>query len=130
MLSNKLKELRAKKDMSQAELAEILGVTQQAVGRWEKNLNMPDLGMLKKIADFFHVTTDELLGRDAKEPVYYQIKLSPKEQEHLKRYRAISDDHKETVDNQLDFFYKKDTDKAEFIKRDSTTSGPGEADAG
>lgn len=65
MLSNKLKELRAKKDMSQAELAEILGVTQQAVGRWEKDLNMPDLEMLNKIADYFHVTTDELLGRDA-----------------------------------------------------------------
>ena len=65
MLSTKLKELRAKRDMSQAELAEILGVTQQAVGRWEKELNMPDIETLNKIADYFHVTTDELLGRDA-----------------------------------------------------------------
>ena len=64
MLSTKLKELRAKKDMSQAELAEILGVTQQAVGRWEKELNMPDIETLKKIADYFHVTTDYLLGNE------------------------------------------------------------------
>lgn len=70
MLSNKLKELRAKKDMSQAELAEILGVTQQAVGRWEKDLNMPDLEMLQKIADYFHITTDELLGRESKSGYY------------------------------------------------------------
>lgn len=70
MLSNKLKELRAKKDMSQAELAEILGVTQQAVGRWEKDLNMPDLEMLQKIADYFHITTDELLGREPKSGYY------------------------------------------------------------
>ena len=71
MFSKRLKELRAQKDMSQAELAEMLGVTQQAVGRWEKDLNMPDLDMLQKIADYFHVTTDELLGRDAPKNGYY-----------------------------------------------------------
>ena len=70
MLSTKLKELRAKRDMSQAELAEILGVTQQAVGRWEKELNMPDIETLNKIADYFHVTTDELLGRETRGGYY------------------------------------------------------------
>ena len=61
MFSEKLKALR--KDMSQAKLAKELGVTQQAVGRWEKDLNMPDLETLVKIANYFHVTVDYLADR-------------------------------------------------------------------
>lgn len=62
MFSEKLKALR--KDMSQAKLAKELGVTQQAVGRWEKDLNMPDLETLVKIANYFHVTVDYLADRE------------------------------------------------------------------
>ena len=67
MFSEILKKLRG--TMSQAELAKHLGVTQQAVGRWERQLNMPDYETLKKIASFFNVTTDYLLGKDS--PGYY-----------------------------------------------------------
>ena len=65
MLSEKLKHLRSLKDnMSQAELAEFLGVTQQAVGKWERDKTTPDYDTLKKLASFFNVTTDYLLGND------------------------------------------------------------------
>jgi transcriptional regulator with XRE-family HTH domain len=64
MLSTRLKELRATKQISQAELSNILGVTQQAVGKWERDKTTPDYETLKKIASFFNVTTDYLLGND------------------------------------------------------------------
>lgn len=68
MFSKKLKDLRKSRDsMSQADLAGILGVTQQAVGRWEKDLNMPDFDTLKKIAEYFDVTTDYLLGNETED---------------------------------------------------------------
>ena len=60
MFANRLKELRTGK-MSQAELARLLGVTQQAVGKWEKGIATPDYATLAKIATLFDVSTDYLI---------------------------------------------------------------------
>lgn len=66
MLSNKLKMLRASKSITQAGLASMLGLTQQAVAKWERGKAEPDHNTLLKLSDYFGVSTDELLGR----PVY------------------------------------------------------------
>lgn len=63
MLANRLKELRAKKQLSQNDLARILEVAQQTVASWEKSNSSPNYDILCKIADYFCVTTDYLLGR-------------------------------------------------------------------
>ena len=115
MLSTKLKELRAKRDMSQAALAEILGVTQQAVGRWEKELNMPDIEALNKIADYFHVTTDELLGRSVPKAIDLEtarLALSSADREHIEKYRSLTPGHKDAVDGLLNTLYEQDRDAA------------------
>ena len=70
MLSKRLKELRAAKGMTQADLANYLGITQQAIAKWERDKAEPDIETLNKIADYFHVTTDELLGRETKGGYY------------------------------------------------------------
>ena len=63
MIGQQLKKLRKLHGgMSQAELADFLGVSQQAVGQWERGKNKPEYAMLCKIASFFGVTTDFLLG--------------------------------------------------------------------
>ena len=62
MFNTKLRELRNYKGITQAELAKHLDVTQQAVGRWEKAITSPDYETLKKLAAYFNVTTDYLLG--------------------------------------------------------------------
>ena len=62
-LGNKILELRKQKNVTQDELAAELGVTAAAVSKWENNYTMPDVLMLCALADFFTVTTDELLGR-------------------------------------------------------------------
>ncbi|WP_302950065.1 helix-turn-helix transcriptional regulator [uncultured Selenomonas sp.] len=84
MFSSKLKELRAKKGLSQAELAKRLGVTQQAVGRWERDKNLPDNGVLKKISSLFGVSIDFLLDnhtypKDGLPP------LTPKDERQIAR---------------------------------------------
>lgn len=56
-------ELRKQKNLTQEELAAQLGVTAAAVSKWENNYTLPDILMLCALADFFEVTTDELLGR-------------------------------------------------------------------
>ena len=62
-LGNKLQELRKQKNVTQEELAAELGITAAAVSKWENNYTMPDILMLCALADYFVVTTDELLGR-------------------------------------------------------------------
>ena len=59
----KLKELRVEKSLSQRKLGEILGVCNQAVSFWETGSREPDLDAIIKIADFFDVSIDFLLGR-------------------------------------------------------------------
>lgn len=58
-------ELRKQKSITQEELAAELGVTAAAVSKWENGYTLPDILMLCALADFFEVTTDELLGRNS-----------------------------------------------------------------
>lgn len=53
--------LRKEKGMTQLELAEKMGVTDKAVSKWERDLSFPDVNTIPKLADFFNVTTDELM---------------------------------------------------------------------
>lgn len=59
-----LKHLRRKNDMTQEDLAEALGLTPQAVSRWENGAASPDNTVIKKLAYLFDVTTDYLLEVD------------------------------------------------------------------
>ncbi|MBO4932018.1 MAG: helix-turn-helix transcriptional regulator [Clostridia bacterium] len=58
----KIAELRREHNMKQDELAEMLGVTPQAVSKWENGASMPDISLLPKIAQIFGVTIDDLFG--------------------------------------------------------------------
>ena len=59
-----LKDLRKSKKINQAELGEALGMSQATITLWENGKRIPDIDMLCKIADYFNVTTDYLLGRE------------------------------------------------------------------
>ena len=59
-----IKKLRKERDITQEELAEILGVTCQSVSRWEKNSCYPDIELIPTIASFFNISTDKLMGVD------------------------------------------------------------------
>ncbi len=99
-----LKKLRKEKELTQETLAHFLGVSFQAVSKWERNESYPDITMLPIIASFFDITTDELLGVD-------KFKKEEKIQKYIEEYESL---------------YFKDTPKAFEIIGEATKEFPGE----
>lgn len=64
MLNENIKQLRLQNGLSQVQFAKEIGVTKQCVSNWENDNVLPSIEMLCKIADYFRVTTDSLLGRE------------------------------------------------------------------
>lgn len=63
--SDNFKTMRKKHALTQEQLAEALGVSCQAVSKWETNSSYPDISLLPIIADYFGVSVDYLIGHDA-----------------------------------------------------------------
>ena len=86
-LGNKIRELRRRDGRTQEALAEALGVTSQAVSRWESGGSYPDMEVIPSIANYFGVSIDELFGyhstRESKIDAIIQ-----KVEEYNLRYRA------------------------------------------
>lgn len=61
-LGNKIRELRKARNISQEVLAQYLGVSFQAVSKWENETAMPDVALIPAIASFFGVSTDDLFN--------------------------------------------------------------------
>ena len=68
-LNENIKKLRIAQGINQVEFAKILCVTKQCVSNWENDNVVPSIDMLCKIADFFGVSTDYLLGRSERRVV-------------------------------------------------------------
>jgi len=59
--SNNLKALRKENKLSQNDLASYLNISYKTISSWEKGRSEPKIDMLLKLADYFHVTLDELV---------------------------------------------------------------------
>lgn len=102
-LGEKIKSLRKQKNISQEVFANYLGVSFQAVSKWENGNTMPDVTMIPAIASFFGVSTDELFDFNL-----YEIE---------KNVEAIVDEHSK--------YWDEDKEKAEQIIRDGLKQYPG-----
>ena len=68
-MGKRISDLRKNKGMTQEQLAQQVGVTAQAVSKWENDLSCPDISILPRLAEVLGVTTDELLGRAPVKPL-------------------------------------------------------------
>lgn len=102
-IAKTIKSLRARKSITQEELASHLGVTYQAVSKWERDEGYPDITMLPLIANFFDVSTDELLGVNI-----------------TKKQDAI----KAIIANANSFYRHGDLDKAKCVLEDGLAEYP------
>lgn len=84
-MQNRLKEIRQEKNLSQADIAKALGVTRQAISLYEQGRREMKLETLKKIADFFNVPVDYLLGISKDRSTLTIDDLNAEEQEAYER---------------------------------------------
>ena len=62
-IGNKIKTLRKQRGITQEQLADSIGISFQAVSKWENNQSCPDISVLPDLADVFGISVDELLGK-------------------------------------------------------------------
>jgi len=67
MICQLLKEYRTTKELSQRELSDGTGIPQTTISSWERGANVPNILDCIKLADFYGITLDELVGRELKD---------------------------------------------------------------
>ncbi len=60
-LGTMISSLRKDKGMTQLELAEIMGVTDKAVSKWERDLSCPDINSIPKLAEILEISVEDLM---------------------------------------------------------------------
>lgn len=91
-----LKFLRNKKGVSQQQLADVIGVTQQSVNKYENHSVEPDIYTLIKIADYFETTIDYLVGRvgdDGQD----ENRITNEEKTMIYNFRKLNADEKQLI---------------------------------
>lgn len=86
LFSEKLKQCRTENNLSQENVAEQLNVTRQAVSKWERGINEPDIETIIRLSDMYKVTIDQLLRED----LSVVRKLAAKERSYKKLIIAVA----------------------------------------
>ena len=95
-----LRELRKGKALTQEQLAEQFNISRRSVSRWETGSNMPDVGLLIEIADFFDVDIREIIDGERKSENMDQ------EKETLKRVAEYADAEKAKLKKKVSDIFK------------------------
>jgi len=108
MIGEKIKSLREQNKKTQEDLAKYLGVAPQTVYKYEKGINEPDLSTTQKIADYFGITVDELLGRIDDEFLKVQQRLKDNNIKaytfsdiDLKKYSELDEEKRKLIAKQM-----------------------------
>lgn len=92
-LGKRISEFRKKKGITQDQLAEEMGVSSQAVSKWENDISCPDIGLLPQLSDYFGVTLDELMRGEREKEVQMIPETERKDPSKLiMRIRILSSD--------------------------------------
>lgn len=76
---NIITKLRKENGMTQPELAKKIGVSDKAISKWERDLSLPDVNTISKLAEIFHISVDELM----------QVKINKKENMFYRYHELI-----------------------------------------
>lgn len=95
-----LKELRKEKNLTQEKFAEVMGVSNRSVSRWETGSNLPDLDILIQIADFYEVELREILDGERKDN-----KMNKELEETVLKVAEYSNEDKRRLNKRMHILY-------------------------
>lgn len=87
MFSQNLKRLRETSDISQTRFSQEIGFSQAAISAWENNTREPGIAALIKIAQYFNVSVDFLIGSSSQDD---EMKIAPDERKLLEIFRKLT----------------------------------------
>ena len=106
MFCKTLKMLREANHLTRSEMAKKLNITSQAYANYENGNRKPNMDMIIKLADFFNVSTDFLLGRSNK------LKEKEEENVYLINTEGLSEDEIQDIEKMVEFMrYKANLNK-------------------
>lgn len=94
-----LRKFRIEKKLSQQQLADIIGTTQQSINKYENHGTEPDIETLMKLADYFGVSVDHLIGHsgpDSKSP-HTEFNLTKEDITLIENFRKLSRAEQESI---------------------------------
>lgn len=119
----RLKCLRDKNKITQDELAKHLGVGRPTIAGYETKGKQPSFEILEKMADFFSVSTDYLLGRtDIKQPIQNTKNDKPSSDEISKEIRNLSPESQEELKKLIELYKLRDLKERNSELSDELTS--------
>ncbi len=117
-INEKIKELREEKNLSQYKISSLLEIQRYTYANWEQGRSEPSSEQLIKLADFFNVSIDYLVGRED-DYVKPQVEstLSYREQKLLRAFSQLDDDEKDKIIEDCEYFANKHTKVNQQQKR-------------
>lgn len=104
MFGDRLKELRESKHLKQSDLAKELGIGRTTLSNYELNNREPDFNILKKIANYFNVSTDYLLGNSTKKYLDEVDQLEQEFEELRDKMKNISPSKRKKILKMIELF--------------------------
>lgn len=90
-MGKRIAAFRRQKGLTQDQLAEQLGISAQAVSKWETDLSCPDIGIIPQLADLLDVTLDDLFGVEPKQPTAILVPESQRKNSDELIFRIVVD---------------------------------------
>lgn len=109
LFQQRLLDLRTEKNLTQKELADIIGVSASAIGFWENGINEPKATYLAKLSQVFNVSVDYLVGipnefTDTNRHPLHATDYTNEEQKIINDYRELSPELQKTIRDTLATF--------------------------
>ena len=112
----RIKELRKERNLTQKEIADALKITPQVMSRYERGDHEPDIATLKRLADFFCVSIDYLVGADVRTAAPMGETLTKEESDLLTFFRGMDNVCKEAIMTTAHNFYNLNKNSSAMVR--------------